>query len=114
MKHKVTIDVGREEIAKYKHTLMDMIHPDEKLWGLVDTLDTVIDAIDIQCEVYTVTRVYRHDKTPLVLKTGLTRKEAVEFCQSDDSSSSTCTDPSLVAHTQAFGDWMNVFDKGSD
>jgi hypothetical protein len=45
-----------------------------------------------------------------VIKTGLTREEAVAHCQNPQTSSSTCTNAVGRRRTAALGPWFDGFD----
>lgn len=63
---------------------------------------------------YKITRFYADDEHgSRLIKVGLTLDEAQAHCQSPESSSSTCSDPT---HENEFGPWFDGYDEetGSD
>jgi hypothetical protein len=58
---------------------------------------------------YKVVRFYQRRIPSRVIETGLTLEEAQEHCNDPETSSRTCTDPELVAHTETHGDWFDGY-----
>jgi len=48
---------------------------------------------------------------PLVIKRGLTLEEAQAHCKDPETSSSTCTNPELIARTHLTGPWFDGYDE---
>jgi len=44
-----------------------------------------------------------------IIATGLTLEEAREHCNDEETSSSTCTEPGLVALTRQRGPWFDCY-----
>jgi hypothetical protein len=57
---------------------------------------------------YKVMRFYFNDRTPRILKRGLTLEEAQEHCASKETSSSTC---SPAKARRVSGMWFDGYDK---
>ena len=62
-------------------------------------------------ETYEVTRFYQDSYERDTVATGLTREEAQEMCQDDETSSRTCTSEEGLKRTEEFGNWFCGFDK---
>ena len=60
---------------------------------------------------FKVLRFYKDTATQKVLKTGLTRDEAVEHCSDDESSSETCSTYENILHARQHGPWFDGFAK---
>lgn len=50
-----------------------------------------------------------NDCSQEIIKTGLTLKEAKEFCKDKESSSRTCCEPNNIEKTRLRGFWFNGF-----
>lgn len=61
-------------------------------------------------ETYSVYCLYKHRKFSVV-KTGLTKEEAFEMCNTDEGSSSTCKSEEGLNRTAENGVWLYVFSK---
>jgi len=49
------------------------------------------------------------DKPQAIIKTGLTREEAINHCNDIETSSETCTEPQGLAMTNKWGNWFDGF-----
>lgn len=63
---------------------------------------------DTDTDTYTVVRHY-YRGTRRTLKTGLTLKEAKDYCNDPETSSATATSKRNVAHTAKHGPWFDAF-----
>ena len=61
--------------------------------------------------MYKIVRSYLNDHPSIVIKRGLTLKEAQAHCKDTETSSKTCTKLDLIAHTQLKGEWFDGYDK---
>jgi hypothetical protein len=59
--------------------------------------------------MYKIVRSYLNHPSK-VIKRGLTLKEAQAHCRDSETSSSTCTKPELVTHTELMGPWFDGYD----
>lgn len=61
---------------------------------------------------YKILRYFKDDPemNRTLIARGLTLEEAQEHCSNPETSSSTCTDPELVAMTVAHGQWFDGYD----
>lgn len=61
-------------------------------------------------QTYKIVRYYRNLCQPNeVIMTGLTREQAEDHCQADESSSFTATSPLAKQHTARHGEWFDGF-----
>jgi hypothetical protein len=59
---------------------------------------------------YKIVRLYRRDLNKReVVKTGLTKEEALDYCTSNDVSSRTCTTRRGGDRTTKFGPWFESY-----
>lgn len=58
--------------------------------------------------MFKIVRFFQNSGNKVVL-TGLTLEEAQEWCQSPETSSSTCTDPLNVECTEVNGPWFDGY-----
>lgn len=61
--------------------------------------------------MYKIVRMYRDTSEHRIIKTGLTLQEAQEHCRDPETTSSKCTLPANVAHTEQFGPWFDGYDE---
>lgn len=61
---------------------------------------------------YKIIRFYKdHPMERLTVRRGLTLEEAQEWCNDPETSSSTCTTESGLAHTEEWGPWFDGYDE---
>ena len=59
---------------------------------------------------YKIVRMYMNHPSK-VMERGLTLEEAQEHCQDPETSSSKCTLPENIAHTEKMGPWFDGYDE---
>lgn len=60
---------------------------------------------------YKILRMYQRNHPSIVIETGLSLKEAREYCSHLETSSKGASTPSSLAHTKEFGPWFDGFEK---
>jgi hypothetical protein len=60
--------------------------------------------------MYKIVRSYLNHPSKTI-KRGLTLKEAQAHCGDPETSSTTCTKPELIAHTERMGPWFDGYDE---
>lgn len=60
---------------------------------------------------YKIIRMYRDEHPSRVIETGLTLEEAQAHCRDPETTSSKCTLPANVAHTDKFGPWFDGYEE---
>ena len=59
---------------------------------------------------YNIVRFYQSpSQNAQVLQTGLSYAEAIEHCNDNETSSSTCTNQDGLNHTEQFGEWFDGY-----
>lgn len=58
---------------------------------------------------YEIVRFYKDGHEQEIVKKGLTRDEAKEYCEDDETSSKTCADPENCTRTEEKGEWFCGF-----
>jgi hypothetical protein len=61
-------------------------------------------------EKYKIVRMYQaFGRKSKVIRTNLTKEQALEHCNDIETSSITCTNEKAIKHTQRFGHWFDGF-----
>jgi hypothetical protein len=60
---------------------------------------------------YKVIRMFMDSRPAQTLKSGLTLAKAQEHCRDKETSSSTATEPSNIAYTEAHGKWFDGYEQ---
>lgn len=59
--------------------------------------------------MYAIVRFFFRDRSPRVIKKGLTLEEAQRHCRNPESSSSTCTNSAAKQRTKWHGPWFDGY-----
>ena len=70
---------------------------------------TVTYVIASEDATYEIVRFYKDGHEPEVVERGLSRDEAKEYCEDDETSSKTCEKPENVKRTEEKGEWFCGF-----
>jgi hypothetical protein len=62
-------------------------------------------------DTYKIVRHYQRNYKKRTIQTGLTLKQAQEYCKDPNTSSRTCTTAAGIRRTKSMGPWFDAYDK---